>query len=178
MSAIASQVPHDCLLNSLFRRRSKKILKLRATGLCEGNSPMTAEPPPPPPPPHTHTHTHTHTQRASEAENVSIWWRHHDSVSSKHICCHCLVFVVCNKELKTMDKIMVILMHGSEHTHRSANRFATSRSGYTDIGYETHPGDFLLFPVICRRLEPCRCMRRWPRCHVSAWCSSTVDTYN
>ena len=29
-----------------------------------------------PPPPHTHTHTHT--QRASNVENVSIWWRHHE----------------------------------------------------------------------------------------------------
>ena len=26
--------PHDCLLNRLFRRRSKKISKLRVTGLC------------------------------------------------------------------------------------------------------------------------------------------------
>ena len=31
--------PHDCLLNRLFRRRSKKISKLRVTGLCAGNSP-------------------------------------------------------------------------------------------------------------------------------------------
>ena len=28
----------DCLLNRLFRRRSKKTSKLRVTGLCEGNS--------------------------------------------------------------------------------------------------------------------------------------------
>ena len=27
----------DCLLNDLFRRRSKKTTKLRVTGLCEGN---------------------------------------------------------------------------------------------------------------------------------------------
>ena len=31
----------DCLLNHLFRRRSKKTPKLRVTGLCEGNSPVT-----------------------------------------------------------------------------------------------------------------------------------------
>ena len=31
--------PHDCLLNRLFRRRSKKTSKLRVTGLCAGNSP-------------------------------------------------------------------------------------------------------------------------------------------
>ena len=30
---------HDCLLNLLFKRRSKKTSKLRATCLCAGNSP-------------------------------------------------------------------------------------------------------------------------------------------
>ena len=30
---------HGCLLNRLFRRRSKKTSKLRVTGLCAGNSP-------------------------------------------------------------------------------------------------------------------------------------------
>ena len=57
--------PHDCLLNCLFRRRSKKISKLCVPGLCEGNSPVTGEFP---------------AQRASNAENISIWWRHHISV--------------------------------------------------------------------------------------------------
>ena len=52
----------DCLLNCLFRRRSKKRPKLHVTGLCEGNSPVTGEFP---------------TQRANNAEDVSIWWRHH-----------------------------------------------------------------------------------------------------
>ena len=33
----------DCLLNCLFRRRLKKTSKLRATGLCEGKSPVTGE---------------------------------------------------------------------------------------------------------------------------------------
>ena len=33
----------DCLLKRLFRRRSKKISKLRVTGLCEGSSPVTTE---------------------------------------------------------------------------------------------------------------------------------------
>ena len=54
---------HDCLLNRLFRRRSKKTTKLRVTGLCVGNTPVTGEFP---------------AQIASNAENVSIWWRHHD----------------------------------------------------------------------------------------------------
>ena len=33
----------DCLLNHLFQRRSKKTSKLRITGLCKGNSPITGE---------------------------------------------------------------------------------------------------------------------------------------
>ena len=33
----------EYLLDRLFRRRSKKISKLRVTGLCEGNSPVTGE---------------------------------------------------------------------------------------------------------------------------------------
>ena len=57
--------PHDCLHNRLFRRRSKKTPKLHVTDLCVGNSPGgggTGEFP---------------AQMASNAENVSIWWRHH-----------------------------------------------------------------------------------------------------
>ena len=59
---VSNHQPHYCLLKRLFGRRSKKTSKLRVTGLCEGNSPETGEFP---------------AQRASNAENVSIWWRHH-----------------------------------------------------------------------------------------------------
>ena len=52
----------DGLLNRFFRRRSKKTSKLRVSGLCGGNSPVTGEFP---------------AQRANDAGNVSIWWRHH-----------------------------------------------------------------------------------------------------
>ena len=54
--------PLDCLLNCWFRRRSTKTSKLRVTSLCVGNSPLTGE---------------FSAQRVSNAENVSIWWRHH-----------------------------------------------------------------------------------------------------
>ena len=50
---------HDCFLSRLFRCRSKKTSKPCVTGLCEGNSLVTGEFP---------------AQRASNAENVSIWW--------------------------------------------------------------------------------------------------------
>ena len=54
---ISNHQPHDCLLNSLFRRKSKETPKLHVTGLCEGNSLVTGEFP---------------AQRASNAENVSF----------------------------------------------------------------------------------------------------------
>ena len=60
--SVSNHQPHDCLLKRLFRRRAKKTSKLRVTGLCVGNSPETGEFP---------------AQMASNAENVSIWWRHH-----------------------------------------------------------------------------------------------------
>ena len=37
--SVSNHQPHGCLLNRLFRRRSKKTSKLRGTGLCVGSSP-------------------------------------------------------------------------------------------------------------------------------------------
>ena len=59
---VSNHRSHDCLLNRLFRRRSKRTLKLRVTDLWAGNSPVTGEFP---------------AHRACNAGNVSIWWRHH-----------------------------------------------------------------------------------------------------
>ena len=61
---VLNHQPHDCLLNRLLRCRSKKISKLCVTAFYEGNSPVTGEFP---------------AQRASNEENISIWWRHHGS---------------------------------------------------------------------------------------------------
>ena len=49
---------------------SKSTSKLRVTGLCARNSPVTGEFP---------------AQMASNAENVSIWWHHHDSINKHRI---------------------------------------------------------------------------------------------
>ena len=54
---VSNHQPHHCLLNRLFRRRSKKISKLRVTGLCADNSLVNGEFP---------------VQMASNAENVSV----------------------------------------------------------------------------------------------------------
>ena len=67
---VSHHQPYECLLNRLYRRRTKKTSKLRVTGLCAGNSPVTGEFP---------------TQMASNAENIFIWWRHHVSA-----CCFML----------------------------------------------------------------------------------------
>ena len=39
---VSNHQPHQCLLNRLFRRRSKKTSKLRVTGPCTGNSPVNS----------------------------------------------------------------------------------------------------------------------------------------
>ena len=36
---VSSHQPHSCLLDRLFRRRSKKTSRFHVTGLCAGNSP-------------------------------------------------------------------------------------------------------------------------------------------
>ena len=73
--SVSNHQPHDCLLNHLLRRRSKKTSKLRVTGLCERNSPGTGEFP---------------AQMASNTENVSIWWRNHGKWSYKWLRVYCL----------------------------------------------------------------------------------------
>ena len=68
---VSNHQPNHFLVIHLFRCRSKKTSKLRVTGLCEENSPVAGEFP---------------AQRASNAENVSIWWRHHEGALSGDIC--------------------------------------------------------------------------------------------
>ena len=40
---VSNHQTHDCLLNHLFRRRSRKTSKLSVIGLYEGNAPVTCE---------------------------------------------------------------------------------------------------------------------------------------
>ena len=64
MGAIASQITSRTIVYSTvyLDADKKKTSKLCVTGLCAGNSPGTGEFP---------------AQMASNAENGSIWWRHH-----------------------------------------------------------------------------------------------------
>ena len=66
MRAMASQITGVSIVYSTVgsgEDQTKKAPKLRVTGLCAGNSPVAGESP---------------AQKGSNAENVSIWWRHHD----------------------------------------------------------------------------------------------------
>ena len=98
----------QCLLNSWFRRRSKKTSKLRVTGFCPGNSPVTGEFP---------------DLRASIAENVSIWWRHDENTENSELTwsqlCHHFVasiFYIYKNEFGSCryNKVGIIITRFSE----------------------------------------------------------------
>ena len=72
MRALASQITSLTIVYSSVysRHKSMKAAKLRVTGFV-GNSPVTGEFP---------------AQRASNTENISIWWRHHVAKLGKAPC--------------------------------------------------------------------------------------------
>ena len=84
---VSNYQPRHCLLNRLVRRRSMKTSKLRVTGLCAGNSPVTGE---------------FTAQMSSNVENLSIWWRHHDRLSYR-----CEVCDVCTLLLYSVIKLLI-----------------------------------------------------------------------
>ena len=60
---MASQITSLTIVSTtVYSGTDQGKLKLRVTGLCEGNSPVTVEFP---------------AHMASNSENVSIWLRHH-----------------------------------------------------------------------------------------------------
>ena len=64
MTTVASQITSLTIVYSIiYSFADQKTSKLRFPGLCVGNAPGTGEFP---------------AQMASNAENVFIWWRHHD----------------------------------------------------------------------------------------------------
>ena len=111
--SVSNHQPYDCLLNQLFRHRSKKTSKLRVTGLCAGEFPA---------------------QMASNAENVSIWWRHHGSTlsettSGKEIMgrfsryCHRL----CDQGLSLQDSDVTYLMFSLQYLKPSSHKAHADR---------------------------------------------------
>ena len=81
---VSNNQHHDCLFNHLFRRRSKKTSKLRVTGLCAGISPVTGG---------------FLAQMASNAEYVSIWWRH-------HMLCLVVVMMILYLRIRLVDQVL------------------------------------------------------------------------
>ena len=82
---------HNYLLNRLFRYRSQKTSKLRATGLCEGNSPMTGE---------------FSAQRTSNELNIliSIFVFHYPCY---HVITNMILFVVLIAVLCTLTSVLI-----------------------------------------------------------------------
>ena len=84
MSAMASQTTNLTIVYSkdLFKAQINENNQLRVTGLYAENSPITGEFP---------------AQRASNAKNISIWWRHHEWLADiKHriiICVSKVLFI-------------------------------------------------------------------------------------
>ena len=65
MGGIASQITSlTVVYSTVYSGADQENIKARVTGLCVGNSPGTGEFP---------------AQMATNAETVSIWWRHHVS---------------------------------------------------------------------------------------------------
>ena len=99
---VSNRHPQDGLLNRLFRRRWRRTSKSRVTGLRAGNSSVTGE---------------FSAQRASNAKNVSIWWRHHifrphpirpaSPACWMHICTYLLK---CPSKWSTMPIVLLILL--------------------------------------------------------------------
>ena len=100
MNAMTSQITSLTIVHS-FRHKSKKTPKLRVTGLCEGNLPVTREFP---------------AQRAGNAENVFIWWRHHaQGIQSQHDVCNCkwLVRSSIIRSVRVVPSLPMYTMHYS-----------------------------------------------------------------
>ena len=107
---VSNHQPHNFLLNHTFRRRSKKTSKLRVTGLCVGNYPVTGKIP---------------AQRASNVENVFIWWRHNDALERCLLWCMCMCMswfkdlkASCNVSLMMLYTIIILSCRSREcHTN-------------------------------------------------------------
>ena len=116
----------DCLLNLLFRRRSKKTSKLRITGLCEGNSPVTSEFP---------------TQRTSNVENASISWCHNDMSQN------CVIIgldngfpvLTCSMPSNYLNQWCILLNHIQETDFNDKNHQNWPIPFYWNCAYKVSP---------------------------------------
>ena len=99
--SVSNHQPRDCLLNRLNRRRSKKTSKLRVTGLYAGISSETGEFP---------------AQMASNAENVSVWWRHHGNTFPERVAVPIYIptKIMCIVRLIQLNRNLAMTMNASK----------------------------------------------------------------
>ena len=132
---VSNHQPRDCLLNSLFMHRSKKTSKLRVIGLCAGNSPVTGEFP---------------AQRANNAENVSIWWRHHERcwkiTAAPWSACHGnmqkFVHLVMRLWCRSLIEQIVSMWWDTLPSHKKTNNFRDNRPWHEirlQVGVPVYP---------------------------------------
>ena len=140
----------DCLLNGLSRRLSKKISKLRVTSLCEGNPPVPGGFP---------------SQRASNAENVSRWWRHHAAARVKVNVCHERNFELVAK-VHLFNLAGVSMKDHSDHTRMIS--LAEDTAGWNLAKYMTNNMRGVRWKVF----SPVNVMLTHTHTHVSEFASS------
>ena len=115
LDGVSNHQPYDCLINRLFRRGSK----LRVTSLCEGNSPVTGE---------------FLAQSASNAQNVSISWRHHVDDKSTLIQDECTFKTSAEKaigEKTELFQVMALCSQAASHYLSQCWTISVSPCGVT-----------------------------------------------
>ena len=119
MGAMASQITSLTSVYSIAYSApdQRKTSKLRVTGLCAGNSPVTGEFP---------------AQMTSNAENVSIWWRHQDTLY--HVNLQYIAFY-------SGYAIGLIVFHimglAIKYAHRIDRIYAKNRTSSLNVGMDT-----------------------------------------
>ena len=131
----------DCLLKCLFRHISKKTSKLLVTCLCKGNSPVPGEFP---------------TQKASNAENVSIWWRHHVMRDVNQGICLCRLHprdntLGINYWFQVKNYISIVCYIGSCRLTHAAVVFR--RNGRYHLATSSFACWFMFFQIIMRYFD-------------------------
>ena len=148
MGAMASRITSITIVYSTVYSDAdqRKPSKLRVTGLCAGNSPVTGEFP---------------ARRASNADNVSIGWRHH--VTS--YCLNSLLLIVfiggtaCN------------LSHCHVKTHRChGNAMAWELFLHPWWRHPTEKFSALCFCVLCGEFTDHRWIPRTTVSDAELWC--------
>ena len=106
MGVMASQITSLTIVYSTIYSgvdERKQTSKLRVTDLCVGKSPVTGEFP---------------AQMASNAENVSIWWRHHGWTWWRHTVNNLII-----------HDIVGIIVPADGRQHKTVNHWSASEVG-------------------------------------------------